>query len=297
MDFPGQFGDHILPDNIHKINVSFIVNKFEKRRGGTAGNVSYSMGLLKIPHILFSVVGKDFSEYKKTFTKLGIDTSKVRIEKKEHTATGFAMTDRDNNQIWAFFYGASEKSPLLSLKKIATKKGLVLVGPAGAVRSMNMIDQASALGIPYMFDPGFILTQISDVDLEKGVRNATYLIGNDYELDVIRKRMLHAQNLFENQIIITTLGKEGACIEADGKKYFIDRAPAKRVVDPTGAGDAWRSGFLAGLELGKEMQICGQMGSVAASFAIEEYGTQEHRYTKKEFQERYKEAYASTMDW
>ena len=207
------------------------------------------------------------------------------------------MTDKANNQIWGYFYGAAEKNPELKLKEVATKDDLVLVGPAGAAGSMSMIDQCIELGIPYMFDPGFILTQVSDSELQRGIAQAAYIIGNEYEIDVIKSRITSAEELFENKIVITTLGEEGAKIEKEGKIYKIPRADATHVVDPTGAGDAWRSGFLAGLEKGLDVQTAGEMGSVAASFVVEAYGCQEHTYTKKQFQDRYRQAYKKMLDW
>src|SRR6185437_3316565 len=119
MEFPGSFSDHVLPEHTHNINLSFIVNKFAKRRGGTAGNVSYTMGLLKTPHTLFSYVGNDFEEYREAFEKIGIDTSHVAVDAAESTATGFAMTDKTNNQIWGYYYGASEKIVSLKLSEVA----------------------------------------------------------------------------------------------------------------------------------------------------------------------------------
>lgn len=296
MDFPGSFGDHILPNEIHKINLSFIVNKFAKRRGGTAGNMSYSLGLLKVPHLLFSIAGNDFTDYKKAFKKLKIDLSGVKVEKQLHTATGFAMTDKNNNQIWGYFYGAAEKNPELKLKGVAGKKDLVIVGPAGAAGSMSIVTQCIALGISYMFDPGFILTQVSNADLRKGVVHAQYLIGNDYEIDLIKSRLKDWKKLFATKTVITTLGEKGATIESNGKTYKIAPCSPKQVIDPTGAGDAWRSGFLAGLSKGLDMQTCGQMGAVAASFALQEYGTQEHSYSMRLFKNRYRQTYGSLLE-
>jgi len=296
MDFPGFFGDHVLPDQIHKINLSFIVSNFAKRRGGTAGNVSYTLGLFSTPHILFSVAGKDFSEYKKTFEKYKISTKHVRVNKGKYTATGFAMTDKTNNQIWGYFYGAAENIADLQLQTVAKKNDLVLIGPSGAEGSMSLLRQCVKLGTPYMFDPGFILTQITDKDLLFGIAHAAYIVGNDYEINLIETRIPNARELFQKKIILTTLGEKGAVIHANGKTYHIDPVQPKQFVDPTGAGDAWRAGFLAGLERKYDLQMCAQMGSVAASFAIEQYGTQEHKWTKKEFTERYRQAYGDLVN-
>lgn len=296
MDFPSIFGDHILPDQIHNINLSFIVNKFERRRGGTAGNVSYTMGLLAAPHILFSFAGKDFTEYAKALKKLKISLDNVSVDKETYTATGFAMTDKINNQIWGYFYGAAEKNPDLQLKNVATNKDLVLIGPAGAKGSMAMIRQAVTLGIPYMFDPGFILTQVSNEELTLGVNHATYLIGNDYEMNLMKDRVKNWGKLFSSKIIITTLGEKGALIATKNQKFTIVAVKPHAVIDPSGAGDAWRGGFLAGLHRGFDLQTCGQMGAVAASYAIEKYGCQEHTYSKKDFEKRYRQNFGSLLE-
>ncbi len=296
MNFDGLFGDHILPDQIHKINLSFIVNNFARRRGGTAGNVSYTLGLLKTAHILFSVAGLDFDNYKKEFKKLGILTDYVLIDKNNYTATGFAMTDKKDNQIWGYFYGAAERIKDLRLKNIDAKKDLILIGPSGTSGSMSFVTQAIKLRIPYMFDPGFILTQVRDKDLELGVSNAKYLIGNDYEINVVKKRIKSWQKLFEKIIVITTLGEKGAIVETQQKTYKIKCAIPKKIVDPTGAGDAFRAGFLAGLERGFDLKICGQMGATVASFAIENYGSQEHKFKIKDFKERYRQNFGSLLE-
>lgn len=295
MNFPGRFGDHILPDKIHQINLSFIVDKFERRRGGTAGNVSYTMALLSTPHILFSVAGKDFAEYKKTFTRLKINLKNLLIDKDNYTSTGFSMNDKTNNQIWGYFYGASEKIKDLRLKKVAKKKDLLLIGPSGAAGSISLVKQAIKLKIPYMLDPGFILTQVSDSELKLGVENGKYLIGNDYEIGVIKNRIKNWKKIFKERIVITTLGERGSIIETSKKLYRIPTAEPLRIADPTGAGDAWRGGFLAGLQRNFDLQVCGQMGAVAAAYAIENYGPQEHKYTKKEFEKRYRQNFVDLI--
>ncbi len=305
MEFPGKFGDHILPEHIHNVNLSFIVNKYAKRRGGTAGNVSYTLGLLKTPHLLFSAAGNDFRDYKKAFQKLKIDLSAVMVDKKEHTATGFAMTDASNNQIWGYYYGAAEHNKTLSLKKVATRstskssgqeKGdLVLIGPQGAEGSMHFVDECIALGVPYMFDPGFILTQVSDADLTRGIQHAAYVIGNEYEMELIAKRVANWKIIKKEKIIITTRGEKGSVIESGEEKYSIPAVVAKKVVSTAGAGDSWRGGFLAGLHRGFDLPTCGKMGAVAASYALEKYGTQEHMFTLADFQNRYRQAFGSLI--
>lgn len=291
MDFPGKFADHILPDQLHNINLSFMVNKFDKRRGGTAGNISYTLALLHTPQILFSAVGKDFDEYAKAFTKLGIETIHILINKNIHTATGFAMTDKTDNQIWGFFNGAIADAATLQLQTVANKGDFVVIGPNGVEGTMSMVKQSIKQGLPYLFDPGFTLTQISNEDLTLGVAHANILIGNDYEINLIKERVPDYDEVIKGTTVVTTLGEKGAFIETEGKKLTIKPVKAKKVVDPTGAGDAWRGGFLAGFERGFDLQTCGEMGAVAAVYAVENYGTQEHHYTKSQFTKRYKNAY------
>lgn len=296
MDFPGAFSDHILPDQIHKINLSFIVNKFARRRGGTAGNVSYSLNLLKTPHLLFSFAGKDFSEYKTAFEKFGIRLDGVKIDRKNYTSTGFAMTDKGNNQIWGYFYGASDKIPTLKLESVATKNDFVLIGPSGAKGSMSFINQCIKKNIPYMFDPGFILTQVNDGDLAIGVSHAKYIIGNDYEIDLMQHRIKNWDKILKSRVVIKTLGSKGSIVYDHGKKIKILPVEVKKPVDPTGAGDAWRAGFIAGLERNFDIKTSSQMGSVASSYAVETYGTQEHSYSIEEFNNRYRHTYKNLLD-
>jgi adenosine kinase len=295
MDFPGSFSDHILPDQIHKINLSFIVKTFAKRRGGTAGNVSYTLGLLQAPHKLFSTAGRDFNEYKTALVKLGIDVSSVKVYDQTYTATGFGMTDKVDNQIWGFFYGANDYVDQLKLKTIAAKNDFVLIGPQGAAGSLSFVKQCVALKIPYMFDPGFILTQVNDDELTHGVKHAKFIVGNDYEISLIKKRVKDFNEIIKNKIVITTLGEKGALIEEKGKKITVKPAKAKKVIDPSGAGDAWRAGFLSGFNKNFDLQTCGQMGAIAAVYAVENYGTQEHVFTKQGFTKRYKETYNQNL--
>lgn len=291
MGFPGSFSEHVLPEHNNNINLSFIVNSFAKRRGGTAGNVSYTLGLLETQHKLFSYAGSDFTLYAKEFEKLSIDLSGVEIDQTDYTSTGFAMADKNQNQIWGFYYGAGAKNKDLQLQKVAKKDDLVLIGPQGAEGSLNFVKQCIELEIPYMFDPGFILTQVNDTDLEHGLKYAHYIIGNDYEINLMKKRITTWDEITAGKIIITTLGEKGAKINTAEKEYTINPVQATSVAGTPGAGDAWRGGFLAGIVWGFDLQKSGQMGAVASAYAVEHVGTQEHVYTKMAFAQRYKDAY------
>jgi adenosine kinase len=295
MEFPGAFGDHILPEQTHNINLSFIVNKFAKHRGGTGGNVSYTMGLLKAPHILLSIAGSDFDEYKKAFEKIGINTSNIVVVDDESTATGFAMTDRASNQIWGYYYGASARTGALKIKSVTKYGDLIIVGPQGAKGSMSIIKQCIAQDISYMFDPGFILTEVEDNDLKLGVTHADYIIGNEYEIEVIRKRILNFDKLTKEKTVIRTLGSKGAEIKSKKEKINIKSVKAKKIASTTGAGDAWRGGFLSGLARNLDLETSGKIGATAASFAVEHFGAQEQTYSIKEFTARYRHTYNSLL--
>lgn len=296
MDYSGLFSDHILPHKIHTINLSFAVKNFNKRRGGTAGNTSYTLALLKTPHVLFSVAGQDFDEYKKAFIKHRIDLTHVKIYKTEYTSMGIAMTDKSDNQIWAYSYGAGVHVDKLNLKNAAKKGDLVLIGPQDKAGALSLIKQCIAMGIAFMFDPAFMITQLTDEELELGITHAKFIIGNDYENTIIAERIKKFQTVKQKKILITTLGDKGALIEKGNTRYEIKAAKPKKVIDPTGAGDTWRSGFLSGLVRGFDLQVSGQMGAVAASYAVENYGTQEHKFTIQEFTNRYKKTYNKELE-
>lgn len=296
IDFPGKFADHILPDQIHKLNLSFNVDTYAKRRGGTAANLCYSLALLGTKSILFGAAGKDFVDYKKFLKKLGVDTSSVLVNKKEYTSTGFGITDSTNNQIWGYSYGAGVSALTMQLSSVTRQNDLVIIGPQNAKATMRFVRECIALQVPYLFDPSFTLTELSDADLAFGISHAAYLIANDYEMILMQERLKKEWNtITKDKMLITTLGEKGARIVYKDKIYTIAIAKPKKFIDPTGAGDAWRAGFLAGLERGYDLQTCGQMGAVAATYAIEKYGTQEHIYTPKQFETRYRQNFGSLI--
>lgn len=297
IDFPGKFADHILPDQIHKLNLSFNVDRYAKRRGGTATNLCYTLALLKTQSILFAAAGKDFTEFKKVLNKLGVDMSFVLIDKKDYTSTGFGITDIANNQIWGYSYGAGVHAIKMQLSDVVKGNDLVIIGPQSTKGMMRFVRQCINLKVPYLFDPSFTLTNLSDTDLLFGISHSTYLIANDYEMRLMEERLKkHWKKIIKDKTLITTFGEKGAKIVYEGKTYFIPIAKPEKVVDPTGAGDAWRAGFLAGLLRKYNMQICGQIGAVAASFAIEKYGTQEHNYNIQQFQKRYRQNFDSLIE-
>jgi adenosine kinase len=314
MDFPGEFKEYFHPEHLHQINVSFVVDKLEKQIGGTATNISYNISKIinnksqitnkyqilnnkiktKQRIMLLGSVGKDGKEFMKFFKKNKIDASGVFVDKKLYTASGSVITDTKNNQIWGFYYGASEKIPYIDFKKINKETDLLVISANHQNSFLYFQREAIKNKAPYFYDPGMTLTWIKDKDLEEGVINCRYLVGNDYEIGMILKRL----NVSINQLIdtgirvITTLGENGVEYYDVGAKraspVFVKAFKVKKMVDPTGAGDAWRGGFIAGLLMDYSTENCLKLGNVMASFAIEKYGTVNHRPTKKEIEERMK---------
>lgn len=298
MDFPGVFGDHIMPDKIHKINLSFLLSDLKKHQGGTAGNIAYNLALLKTKTAIFAAAGNDFSEYLTFLQQAGIDTTNIQIVKDKPTASAFIMTDKADNQITGFYPGAMADSASYSLKDLQQKPHFVVISPNDPKAIIKFSQECQELTIPFIVDIGMQLPSLTGEEIKKIIQKATILIGNDYEIELLlSKTSLTQEDVFkEVRIIITTLGPSGSQIKTKEETFEIKPAKPKDVVDPTGAGDAYRAGFTSGYIKGLNLKTCGQMGSIAACYAIEKYGTQEHTFTIKEFQERYVQTFSDMLE-
>lgn len=289
MDFPGNFSEHIMPDKIHQINLSFLVNTLKKLNGGTAGNIAYNLALLKQPVSILGAAGNDFTEYGQFLKNSGVDISKIKIIPDEGTSSAFIMTDLSDNQISAFYPGAMNKNATLTIPN----SDLVVISPNDPQAMVNFAKQCQDLNIPYMLDPGMQLPRLEAKDLKEMLKGAAILIGNDYEISLLcDKLQVTSDKLLETvKILITTLGEKGSIIRNADEVIEVAAGKPKEVVDPTGAGDAYRAGFLAGWMQKKDLKTCGQMGSIASCYAVENYGTTSHKFTLEEFEQRYKENY------
>ncbi|MBI2597443.1 carbohydrate kinase family protein [Candidatus Daviesbacteria bacterium] len=287
MDFPGHFSEHIMPDKIHQINLSFLVNTLSKQNGGTAGNIAYNLALLKQAVSILGVAGSDFSEYEKFLKETGVDTSRIKIIEGETSSSAFIMTDSADNQITAFYPGAMKQAASLSLTGSPTD--FVIISPNDPKAMVKFTKECQDNNLPYMLDPGMQLPALEVDDLKKMVSGATILIGNDYEISLLCDKSQATSNKFLEQvkILITTLGETGSLIQSGSETIRIQAGKPKKVVDPTGAGDAYRAGFLAGFVKGFDLKTCGQMGSIASCYAIEKYGTTSHTFSLDEFTKRY----------
>jgi len=290
MNFPGKFVDHIMPDKIHVLELSFLTDKLNKNFGGTAANISYNLALLGESPSILAPAGKDFASYKKFLTKSGIETKYIKIYKNDLTSNYFAIVDKSDNQIGALYSGAMRKANRLSLKEIKEPIDFMIISPTDPKTMVKFTAECQELKIPYMFDPGRQLPRLTKNQLLKGVKGTKILIGNDYEVSLMQKKLgLSRQALLNKvEILITTLAEKGSIIQTKKKSFKIKPAKPKNVSDPVGAGDAYRAGFITGFLRGFSLKTCGQMGSITAVYTVEKYGTSTHRVTKKEFRDRYK---------
>jgi adenosine kinase len=293
LTFRGHFGDHILPDKAHIINLSFLVDSMQKRRGGVAGNYAYTLALLGHPAAVLATIGPDAEEYRQWLQSLGIDCGGMRVLDGEYTATGFTTTDLAHNQITGYFGGAMLRAGMLGLADTVPDPEAVIVGPNAPDAMFRLVKECRAAGLRWVFDPAHQLPHMSAEDLVEGATGAWILIGNDYELELIQQRTgRDLDGLLElSTMVVTTLGREGSRVATPEGVVDIPGVPARQEVDPVGAGDAYRAGLVHGLLHGYGVEQSGRIASLAASYVVEQTGTVEHRYTKDEFAARYREAF------
>lgn len=289
MDFPGRFSDFIKPHKIHQLNVSFVVDRLEKQIGGTGTNIAYNIHLLAPQKaILFASIGHDGDVFLKWMRSQKLSTEGILVDKKLYTATGKAITDKKDNQIWGFYYGASESAKRIKITKYISDGTLSILSANHEDAFMNFQNQLIQEQGAYLYDPGMCLTWIKKKALREGVLNCRYLLGNDYEMSrIFEITGLTKTDLLKRDIaVITTLGENGVHYCDSEDDMSVPAFTIKKVVDPTGAGDAWRGGFVAGLLTGRSTIDCLIMANALASFAVEKYGTVNHQPTKTQVSER-----------
>lgn len=298
MDYQGVFADNIMPDKIHQINLSFLLNTLNKQKGGTAGNIAYNLSLLKTSASIFASAGNDFSEYSSFLQSSGVDISNIQITKNKPTASAFIMTDSKDNQITGFYPGAMSDSVNYSLKELPQMPEFVIISPNDPKAIIKLSDECRELNLPFMIDMGMQLPALEQQQIRQILKGAKILIGNDYEISLLcDKLQVTSDKLLEDvKILITTLGENGSTIQSGSETTHINSAKPTEVVDPTGAGDAYRAGFMAGYTKKLDLKICGQMGSIASCYAIEKYGTTSHTFTSDEFKQRYKENFKEDLN-
>jgi adenosine kinase len=293
MVFPGRFSDHILPDKTHFINVSFLVNRLERRRGGTAANIAYTLALLGERPLLCAAVGADFTEYGAALSRAGVDTSAALGCDDVATASCFITTDHDDNQITAFFPGAMARGADIDLRAYEDVEDVV-VAPDSPDGMAAHIAQSREMGVRLVFAPAQQIPAISDTTLRAGLDAAWLVVGNDYELELVRNRTgLAVEAIAEHAIVALTKGARGSQIHQGADRVDVPAVPAEAVVDPTGAGDAYIAGLLAGLRRGLDLEGAGRMAALAATYAVEQHGPQAHRFTVAEYRARHRQVFGA----
>jgi len=292
MNFPGKFSDHILPDKIHILNVCFLIDRLEEKRGGTAGNIAYSLSLLGEKPIILSAAGKDFDRYEEALLKAGLPLEGIKKFDDLFTASAYITTDQNDNQITGFNPGAMTNRCGYEFKHLDPAKDIALVSPGNKDDMIELPRAYRAAGIRYIFDPGQQIPVFNAEEMLECITGAYMLVTNDYELEMIMNTTgcTKAQLLEKCDYIITTLGENGSRID-NGSPVQVGIAQPEVVQDPTGAGDAFRAGLIKGIVDGKSIEEAARMGAVCASYCIEHYGTQEHVFTQESFAARHSAAF------
>jgi adenosine kinase len=288
MSFPGKFTEHFLPEHMNRVSLSFLVDTMDKRRGGCAPNIAYTLALLGERPLLMATAGEDFGEYRQWLDAAGIDTSLTRQIPGKFCASFFCSTDQDNNQIASFYTGAMADAGQLSFRSVPDC-GYAIIAPNDPGAMVQYAEECRTLGIKFVFDPGQQCARMSGDELREGVTGAAMVIVNDYELELLRQKtgLSEADILVEAGALIVTRGEEGSSVLTRGHRVDVAAVAPHRVVDPTGVGDAFRGGLLKGLAVGLPYDVSAQLGSVAATYALEHLGGLSHAYTWDEFKRRY----------
>jgi adenosine kinase len=289
MSFPGKFTEHFLPEHMQRVSLSFLVDSMDKRRGGCAPNIAYTLALLGERPRLMAAAGEDFGEYRQWLEAAGVDTSLVAQVAGKFTASFFCSTDQANNQIASFYTGAMADAGQLSFRT-AGACGLAIISPNDPGAMMQYAEECRAMRIPYVFDPGQQCTRMSGAELKDGVVGAHLVIVNDYEFELLRQKTGFSEGdvLAHAGVLVVTRGEHGSSVlTPDAPRVDVPAVPPVRIVDPTGVGDAYRGGLLKGMALGLPHEVCARIGSVAATYALEHLGGQSHAYTLDEFTRRY----------
>ncbi len=299
MTFPGRFADSFVADKLHSVSLSFLVDDLHVRRGGVAANIAFGMGSLGLRPVLVGAVGPDFADYRSWLERHGVDCASVRVSTVAHTARFVCTTDVDHNQIASFYPGAMSEDRELELWPVAERLGgldLVLVGATDPAAMLRHTQECRQRGYRFIADPSQQLARMDGPEIRLLIDGATYLFTNEYEAALTEQKTgwTSAEILTRVGARVTTLGKKGAIVERTGSPVVQVACPREeRKADPTGVGDAFRSGFLAGLGWGLPDERCAQIGAMLATFVIETVGTQEYDLGHGHFHDRFTEAYGS----
>ncbi len=292
MSFEGRFSEALLADQLHKINVSFLVPSMRREFGGCAGNIAYSLKLLGGDPLIMATIGQDAATYVEHLDKLGITRRCVRQIDDAYTAQAYITTDAGGNQITAFHPGAMVFSHENKIEEAGQVK-IAIVAPDGRDGMLQHANDCKRLGVPFIFDPGQGLPMFNGKELEHFIDLASYVAVNDYEAELLTERtgLTLVQIAQRVEALIVTRGEKGAEIYAGGKMHNIPSVPPERVVDPTGCGDAFRAGILYGIDRGFDWPTSGRLASLLGSLKIAQQGPQNHAPTRQDIERQFKEAF------
>ncbi|HVC31568.1 MAG TPA: carbohydrate kinase family protein [Steroidobacteraceae bacterium] len=292
MVFEGRFREHILPDQIHILNVSFLVPQLRREFGGCAGNIAYNLRLLGDAAVPMATVGQDFAPYRDWMERHGLPLEHVRVIDSALTAQAFITTDLEDNQITAFHPGAMQHA---HLNKVADAKdiGIGIVAPDGRQGMVEHAEQFAALGIPFIFDPGQGLPMFGAADLDRFIEQANWVAVNDYEWQLLQQKTGWTVRDLTRRVdaLIVTRGHQGSIIHTRDGQFDIPCAKTAAVVDPTGCGDAYRAGLLHGLMHELDYETTGRVAAVMGALKIESRGTQNHAATPEQLERRLAESF------
>jgi adenosine kinase len=288
MSFPGKFTEHFLPEHMNRVSLSFLVDTMDKRRGGCAPNIAYTLALLGERPRLMATAGQDFEDYRRWLEAAGVDTTLVKQVGDKFTASFFCSTDVESNQIASFYTGAMANAGELSFRTVSGAT-MVIVSPNDPAAMVQYAEECRTLGIPFVWDPGQQCARMSGPELAEGIQGAAIVICNDYEAELMKQKtgLDEAAILARAGALIVTRGENGCTIQRGEAVIAVPAVPPRTIVDPTGVGDAFRGGLLKGLAAGWDLEVACRVGSVAATYALEHLGGQSHAYTWDEFRTRY----------
>ena len=296
MVFQDQFKNHILPDEVHILNVSFLVPEMRRNFGGCAGNIAFNLHMLGGDGLPMGTVGTDFGPYAAWLDQHGIGCGALLEIAGSYTAQAYITTDQDDNQITAFHPGAMNFSHENRVDDFDGVK-IGMVSPDGRQGMIEHAEQFAEAGIPFVFDPGQGMPMFDGEDLNRFVTQATWLAFNDYEAKLMQERTGKSPQQLAREVeaVIVTRGGQGSTIYADGREIEIPLAPARHLVDPTGCGDAYRGGLLYGLQNGLDWDVTGRIASLMGAVKIEHAGTQNHRLSRADFDARFQETFGFAL--
>lgn len=298
MRFPGRFRDHILPDHLDALSLSFLVDSLDRRKGGVAANIGYTLALLGERPKILATVGEDFADYRQFLEGAGVDTGLIREVPNELTASFFVTTDQDDAQIASFYTGAMARARELNFGKLSPAPQLVVISPNDPLAMVAYASECADLGLPYFYDPSQQILRLESQQVVDGISHATALFLNEYELALVAdKTEMDPERIVDlPSFSVVTLGERGSDLYHQGTHRRINAIAPKGAAEPTGVGDAYRGGFLKGYMHQLPLECCCMIGTLAATYCLEGTGPQGHHFEQAEFGERFEDQFGDECD-